>query len=260
MFTVYLDDSGTAPMQRVANATALIIPALQLETLERQWETLKNRESFSCFHTSEFAARNYKSEFAKWDDAKSDRVFGRIRQIIKKFGVRAYSFSVNKKDYDEITPEEFRTYSGKFHYTWAIRHVHKYVLQWRLERNLPPVEFVFDFMKPGDPRRTEIENVMEQAEETNYTFRERCELPGLQCVDVLAWSSYQLALNCFHGTPLRPIAQLGLDDFTNYQNQNWFHPIAVLRKNLEKWVQLEMATGHSMKRFKKWEDERGKKI
>jgi hypothetical protein len=32
-------------------------------------EAPKNKEGFSDFHTSVFAARNYKSEFAKWDDA-----------------------------------------------------------------------------------------------------------------------------------------------------------------------------------------------
>jgi hypothetical protein len=34
MITTYLDDSGTDPNQRVANANALIIPAARLNLLE----------------------------------------------------------------------------------------------------------------------------------------------------------------------------------------------------------------------------------
>src|ERR1700756_2280593 len=81
MFILYIDDSGTAPDQHVAIATALIIPAVQIIRLEKEWESFRVNEGFKCFHTSPFAARNPKTEFANWDDVKQERVLRRVRQI-----------------------------------------------------------------------------------------------------------------------------------------------------------------------------------
>jgi hypothetical protein len=39
MFTAYIDDSGTAPEQTVATATALIIPARNIIRFESEWKT-----------------------------------------------------------------------------------------------------------------------------------------------------------------------------------------------------------------------------
>jgi hypothetical protein len=77
MFTAYIDDSGSDPRAAVANATALIIPAKRIVALEREWNTLKTKWGFSCFHMAEFAARNGDDEpqFAKWNDYQHKRVF-----------------------------------------------------------------------------------------------------------------------------------------------------------------------------------------
>jgi len=123
MFTLYIDDSGTDPNQHVAIATALIIPAAQIIRLEREWDTLKQKHGFTEFHTSVFVARNYKSEFANWTEDQQERLFSRVRQISKKYGVRAVSIAVNKKDYDEVVPAELRSYFGKHHYSWAVRQL-----------------------------------------------------------------------------------------------------------------------------------------
>jgi hypothetical protein len=92
MFTAYIDDSGTDPQQQVANATVLIIPAARIVTLESEWNQLRKREGFSHWHTSEFVARNPKSEFANWDDPKHERVFRRVRELCKKYAAVATGF------------------------------------------------------------------------------------------------------------------------------------------------------------------------
>ena len=145
-FTTYLDDSGTAPGQRVAIATALVIPANRIIALEGEWKHLKEKEGFTDFHTSESVARNYKSEFAKWDDVKQERVFLRVRQIIKKYGAKIYSFAVNKKDYDDLMPDDLREYVGD-HYTWAIRHLLGHLAAWRVSRH---VQFPLEYRKQGE--------------------------------------------------------------------------------------------------------------
>jgi len=148
-FTVFVDDSGTDPNQKVAIATCLIVPAKRIVALEREWNALKLREEFSCFHTAEFSARNPKSEFAKWDVNKHERVFDRVRSIIKKFGVKCFSFAVNKKDYDEVIPGEFRKHLND-HYSWAVYYAVRLCVRWRAEKNVPkPFEWIFDYMKPS---------------------------------------------------------------------------------------------------------------
>jgi len=163
-FTAYLDDSGTDPNQKVAIGTALLIPAGRITSLDQEWEALKRKHGFSDFHTSVFAAKNPKSDFANWSDDKQKSVLGRVRQIIRKYGVKIYSFTVNKRDYDEVIPADLRHYIGS-HYSWAIRHVISHCVAWRVSRRIPhPLQYLFDWMKPSDPGRREIETIMEQAE------------------------------------------------------------------------------------------------
>lgn len=267
MFTAYIDDSGSDPSQKVGNATALIIPTARIAALEREWDCLRLKEGFSSFHASEFVARNPRSEFAEWSDEKRDRVFRRVRAICKKYGTQPLSFTVNKKDYDEIVPESFRRHSGVFHYTWAIRHVLKHIVQWRIHNHVPsPLAYVFDWMgdKKRNARRREIEDVMEQAEEdavgtgipgeyVNWGFCHREDLPGLQCVDALAWSVYQYGLYAFYRVPLIREAQIAWDDFGKYLGGKWGFDVTVTRDNLRTWVDKESADGISMRRFQEWE-------
>ena len=90
-FTAYIDDAGTAPNQQVAIGTALIIPAARIIALENEWDALKRKECFKDFHMSEFSSPTppSDSEFRGWNSDKHDRVYWRVRQITKKYGVQA---------------------------------------------------------------------------------------------------------------------------------------------------------------------------
>jgi hypothetical protein len=262
-FKVYLDDSGTDPNQPVAIAAALIIPAQQIARLSSAWDTLKEKERFSCLHISEFAARNPKSEFADWDDRKREHVAARVRQIIKKFSVKALSFSVRKSDYDELMPGEMKKFAGRYHYTWAIRYVLALTEEWFNSHEVAdPLEYIFDNVgkKNTDPARVEIENVMEQAEEgaaglyAHYSFRPRCEWAALQCADVLAWTCYQAALLAFTKKPLTPLASAMWSDFFEHSNRTWLKAVTVKREHLADWIHQELADGRSIARFRAWEE------
>jgi hypothetical protein len=277
LFTAYIDDSGSDPSQHVANATALVIPGPRIRAFQREWDELGKKEGFTDFHTSVFMARNRRSEFANWSDAKQQRVFLRVRQIIQKFGVKIFSFTVNKRDYDEVVPDEFRRYAGKYHYTWAIRHVMAMLVAWRVSCHVAePLEYVFDWMEKGEERRNEIETVMAQGEYVasekrmageylNYSFRQRKDVPGLQCVDCVAWTCYQYGLLVFRKKPLHKLAEVAWDDFcsrngpgiggakTSSGPLDWFCAGAVKREHLEEFIQKELANGISMRRFMEWE-------
>src|SRR5207237_3065600 len=116
---------------------------------------------------------------------------------------------------DSIISAEFREYTGRYHYSWALRHVLSFAQTWRVNNSdIPPYEWIFDFMKPRELARIEVEEVLEQAEAMaelqrgvsgdylNYSFRKRDTLAGLQCADLVAWTHYQFALEKFRGTPV----------------------------------------------------------
>ena len=277
-FTLYLDDSGTSPSQHVAIATALIIPARQIIRMESEWATLKAKEGFSDFHTSEFVARNPKSDFAGWDDAKHKHVFARVRQITKKYVSQVISLAVNKVDYEQIMPAEFRKFLGEHHYSWALRHVVNFAQLWRLNyAATDPYEWIFDWMERKDPARREVETVLEQAEEmavlernvhgdyTNYSFRYRKTLAGLQCADLVAWTNYQFALEKFKGTPVPPFAKIAWDDFASMSSRSvpsinkkmeWNFSVTIKRDHLQDWVKRELSDGRSLVRFREFEEKK----
>src|ERR1700733_3532249 len=82
MYTSYIDDSGTDPKQLIAIASALIIPAIKLIPLQREWNTFLEKEGITKdgYHTSECVAHNSKTDFADWDDDCVKRVLARVRQ------------------------------------------------------------------------------------------------------------------------------------------------------------------------------------
>lgn len=135
--------------------------------------------------------------------------------------------------------------------------------KWRHAHTKYPLEHVFQWMEKRDPRRREIEAVMEQHEEAaianhhpgeyaSYTFRHSVELPGLQCVDVLAWVSYQQALWLFCNTPLHPEAHIGLGDFDGHLGGAWREAYNVPQITLEKWVNNPAMAGHTKQWFEDW--------
>lgn len=264
MFTVFVDDSGTDPNQKVAIASALLVPGKRFLALEQEWENLKEKESFECFHSSEAIARNPKSEFAKWDDGKLDRVLSRVRGISKKYGTRIFSLAVNKADYDDAVHPELKEAFGRYHYTWAVRSVVQFFAEWSDQRSGVPIEYIFDFMGSDSQKqaKSEIETVMKQAELLNpgrfaghYSFRNRCELPSLQCTDLIAWSCYKFALHKYQNVPLNQFAKDSFEDCES-KGDKWFVPMTSTRQELARWSAVELADPLGQQRRLEWKEGR----
>jgi hypothetical protein len=273
MFTVYIDDSGTDPNQQVAIGTALIVPAVRIIALEREWKTLTEREGFSDFHMSECVANNKDSCFANWGDDKKRRVISKVRQIGKKFGSQAISLAVYKADYDAVVTDELREFTGTFHYTWAIRNLIGFLDKWAKFKNVTlPFEYIYDWMDPKAQReaKAEIVTVMDQAEHlaiqagkpgryTGYSFKHRDETPGLQCNDALARTCYQFAQLAHLKLPLSPVAEECWDDYYNHPANEWLYAATMTRAQIEDWVLREKEQGlPDFDRFRAWYDERPK--
>ena len=250
MFTVYVDDSGTSPSQQIAIAAALVAPHKRWLQFETEFNRLKEKEQFGCFHTSECVWNNRKSEFANWNEDKKLRVIRRIRQMTKKYAVHAIALALYKPYFDEIVTGEFREIAGKYHYTIAIRSLLGGMSRWRggfhSELKAQKCEYIFDWMAPRtDGRREEVESVLTLAPKATdaltafggyegfYSFRKRCDIVPLQAVDLLAWSYYQAARQFFMKSPVHPIARESLHD---YGQDNWLDSRLWSKERLRQWV------------------------
>ena len=123
MVSVFIDDSGTAPDQKVAIACALIVESKRIVALDKEVATVASEEGFSFFHTSHCVAGNSKTDFAGWDDDKKKRVCSRMRHIAMRYSVSACSIAIDRPLYDAMVPSELRDGGGKFHYTWAFGYL-----------------------------------------------------------------------------------------------------------------------------------------
>lgn len=252
MFTVFIDDSGTDPNQKVAIASALVIPSDSLIALEEDWNRLKARREFKCFHASTCVAGNTKEGFGGWGKCRIKRLVAGVRHLTKKYGVKIISYAVNKSDYDEVMPSEMKAVGGQYHYTWAIRYVIDQLDNWALDVGYKePFLYLFDWMDPQADReeRDEVDAVMAQKEsdspgryQGHYDFKKRCDFPGLQCADLAAWSCYQMALFAFRNKPMNPIASKTFWNFHKFKrSKEWLFAVTQNRYQLEKWAKEQMS-------------------
>lgn len=227
MLNAYIDDSGTAPSQRIAIASALIIPAQRILALESEWKTFCGKYNIQSFHASECVYRNRKSEFASWEGSQVDAAVARVRRITMKYGVLAISFAVTKADFDAEMPEEWKDFIGRDHYVWAIWHLLAVIRNWNDAHAKSKVEFIFDYLE-GKPRAA-VEKALADMEtrypgiyEGHYSFRKRKDWASLQCVDLLAWSCLAAARLTFERTPIHPIAEKTIREYRNFRDGSGF--------------------------------------
>lgn len=241
MFNAYIDDSGTSPSQRIAVASALLIPARRVLALESEWKAFCAKYQIQSFHASECVSRNLKSEFATWDDAKVEAAVARVRQLTMKYAVRAISFAITKAEFDAEMPEKWKEFFCRDAYVWAIWHLLKLLRRWSEEHQQSKIELVFDHLE-GKPRAA-IEKALRDMEAYypgtyagHYSFRRREEWPGLQCVDLLAWSRLAAARSRFEGTPMHQVAKTTKQEYRRFQDGKWLSALWINKLDLRKWL------------------------
>jgi hypothetical protein len=260
MFTVYIDDSGTDPKQPTAIAAALIVPAKQIPALDRDWAVFGATFGFGDFHASDCAARNPHSAFGEWGDEKVSRAFRRARQIMKRRASKALTVTLHKKDFDAEVPQEWLDVGGgENHFTWAFRELLYKTVKWGDERNISAsFEYIFDWA--GKNERVEIDMVMAQFEsarpgryEGRFSFRKRQEVPGLQCVDLLAWTIFSLSRSLVQQLPTRGIADESFRDFTfQSNNPEWLVASGHTRETMRAAIARDRANAEAEHRRREW--------
>jgi Protein of unknown function (DUF3800) len=196
VFTVYIDDSGSSPEQKMAVACAIILPTLQLNHFDSAWNKFLQREGIPDFHSSACLARNQHSPFANWDDDRVQRVFAEVRRITFKYSIKGFCIGIHKQDYDEVLSADMKLAVGESHYTWAVSSILGLAGDWASERKVP-MNYVFD--TAGKPVKREIEDAIAFSDAFvspghfagHYQFCMRKEVPPLQAVDLFAWTCFQ---------------------------------------------------------------------
>jgi len=203
--------------------------------------------------------RSSKPKEIRWlGRQKVGNALRRVGQITKKYGVRAFSYAVKKKDYDDLMPEKWKEVAGRYHYTWAIKHVLRLLRDWDAATNPNnPVEYFFDWQE-GEAKY-EIERMMSQEEsvrpgkyEGHYSFRKRKEVPALQCTDLLAWSSFSRARYFFEDTPMNEYAEKVYTDFRDHHNQKWLSGATQIRGNLAETIRRHLIETLEEKEKEEW--------
>lgn len=263
--TLFMDESGARPTHKIAVAAGLIIPSSSIVALEKEWETFKGKEGFGDFHASPCNAADGK--FTGWDEDKINRVFSRVRQVCKKYGVMAISGSVKKDYFNEAVPREYRKYIFEHYYSWCVSYVIALAETWRSQGPRKPFQFIFDWMDEGSPERIEVGKVMKYSERASresglegvyekYAFERRKNSPGLQCVDDIAWVTNRYALHRYEGEDLPLRAQFGWHCYGgDLGPDGWLCAFAFTKEALKKHVEDTFRDGRTLERFERWEKE-----
>jgi uncharacterized protein DUF3800 len=241
VFSIYIDDSGSAPEHRFAIAAGIVFPAKRILAFEREWNAFRTKEEISELHASECVASNAHSDFAGWEYQRIERVLLRAQEIILKYSVKAFSIGVHKQDYDEIVPKEMWANVGESHYIWALSSVLGLSYDWA-SQHVVPMEYVLDNAAKQDKR--DIREAIDYSDEIypghfagRYSFRSRKETPGLQAADLFAWTGYQVGCNTRFDVPIKSPADKLWVAFTSKNNGEWSTIQSLNRKGLEMWVE-----------------------
>jgi hypothetical protein len=240
VFSIYIDDSGSAPEHKFAIAAGIVFPAKRIEAFEREWNALLEKEGVRELHASECVAHNPHSDFADWDDDHSERVLLRAQQIIFKYSVKAFSIGIHKQDYNELVPKEMWVSVSQSHYVWALSSVLGLSYDWA-SNHATPMEYVFDNASKDEKR--DIQEAVDYSEAIysghfsgHYSFRSRKEVPGLQAADLYAWVNYQAACDTRFSIPIKPAAEKLWFAFIFWNEKKWCTIQSLNRTGLEMWV------------------------
>lgn len=257
MYEVYFDDSGTSVQSETVIAACYVSTKRGWDMFVSEWDTARLQEGFDVFHMAEFVAPREQGHkpWCGWDNAKKDHVYKRLATIInenKRIGVAT---ALPKAVYDTV-PDRIREHYGKEHYTFAVRMCLNRVAEWR-EKSLIslPMQYVFDWEKPGTPKHIEISELFNTVHEKlrplfgldggGYSFQHRNHYKPLQAADILAWQM---------NNHMRKILPLGQD------SHDVLHPgFRILREDQEMDLGFfsESTIKKWVERIEKYESEHG---
>ena len=199
VYETYLDDSGTSAQSEIAIAACYVSTESGWRAFVKEWDRARHEEGFDYFHMAEFVAPREQGHkpWCDWDNAKKERVYNRLAKIINENKRIGIGCALPKAVYNTV-PEKIRQHYGNEHYTFAVRMCLIEIWQWRERSSIShPIQYIFDYEKPGTPKHAEITKLMGGMHPTwqslfgldtgGYSFQSKRAFKPLQAADILAW-------------------------------------------------------------------------
>jgi hypothetical protein len=223
--TVYVDDSGTEPNQKIAAAAFCVATVDQWQQLLKEWNKIANREGFELknFHMTEFAACRpthicpqcqhehtsaREHPWQRWSDQKRESVLRRMAKAVARHIEFGVGHAYTKADYDEhVRNSPVRHISnapiGDEYLTFAVQRCGGSLAEWRaLSSRRDRLKFVFDSSSKKEKKeianvffaaandRERIVNGVEQwfNPEEGVSYESRKVTHQLLSADMLAWT------------------------------------------------------------------------
>ena len=211
MLEGYFDDSGTHRNSRVVVWAGFIGDEVQWSRLDSVWEEklanpLPGKPAIKRFHMSHCEAGT--EEFAGYSRAERDRVIHDFRQIIIDVGVVGRATAVQRDEWDRLVQGLRRSMFGDaemYCFRGCLSDAIKMADQNVSSRTM---SLTFD-KRDGGERSITLDSLANEFKNfyngnlnrTNYpyiydiSFRSSMEIRALQAADMLAWETYNVALN-----------------------------------------------------------------
>jgi len=207
-FEIYFDNSEPEPATTSSPAFPMAIAACYIFSKEqcdhyvRNFDEVRRTEGFEVFHMTDFMANPCQTKpFCDWDQAKRDRVYYRIANLINTRVRTGFAFGVPCESFDLHAPQHMKDILGKRHFTFAVRCALYLVQQWYARYGKgKAVQYVFDRMGKGKGEIMTIFDGMKEFPEVaesmgvqlndpdGFTFQNKEFFKPLQTADILAWN------------------------------------------------------------------------
>ena len=223
--TVYVDDSGTDPQSKIADASFCVATVERWLDFEDRWRKIADSAGFDIkhWHMTEFAAcrpTNFCQQclrqkttaiehpWRRWPDKKREAVLKRLAKALVATVEWAHGNSYTKSDFEQhIRDSPARSVAedaiGDEHFTFAVQQCGGKLAEWRASTGqYPPLKFVFDLTSEKEryeiakvffariENQDRIQNGLErwfEPEPNGVTFENRRSTVQLLAPDMIAW-------------------------------------------------------------------------
>jgi hypothetical protein len=242
MLTIYCDDSGTSPENRVAAAAGYLSTVLQWERFCPEWHRVLDKEGIKIMRRANL--ENFQGEFTQakgWEPKRRTRFVKRLQQVIRHRTYSGFGSSVIKADFDEVMPDWVKQLFGGVYgwcahecivgmSMWSERHHHNDPIEWIFEAGTEgsgQIGAMFDALYKDPLLREQFRIKLD-----GWSFKDK-SLKPLQSADTLAYELYKHTENRIVDQGKRNI-RLSLIDLIRQHEIPYFK--FWNKERMEKWL------------------------